>query len=726
MADDSNGGYGFAPRPQPGMQTQRFGAAPTTIGNGQNAQRARMLGTTMGQTPAYRQNFGNADGARTEQEHALGLTRDAAMGAAPSRAELLGKQMIGDSLSAQLAGAASARGGPMQQAAAQRQVQQGAAAFQQNGANNIAGMRADEMANARNAYAQQAGAIRSGDLGQVGMQTQNEQFQRGLNAQQQMGYEGMANQLDTAQAQMGQQNNQFNAGLGQQNDQFGRSLSEQHWAGQAGLNQHAVDRSTGLWSQIGGGILSGAGGIIGGLISDPRSKTNMRDMSMGGGTTPWMPPEPKVTYSVRDPHDNFHDDVEFIRFGANADQGALDDRYAQMAHPPAEWLPDYSSVDLPGVRGPEMGVAGAPKGYAASRMGQPGSMFKPPADDDSPRDGDLAPGTSDWNRYGGDGASKSGDPDWTKGGATPKGDASGLGGAVSGGIKDLGGGLQKYGANLMKSDPRSKMGIMPMNSVDPETGTVQLHGGGMSSSDLIAAGSGLAGPQPVAGMVGGGGITGGSVNTAGRGSDGTVNTMGRMGGGGIISDPAAKQKMFDLGKSEGRSEVMDDLLAPLSGDEPSFIADKSKPVRAAYANFLPPVSKLISAVSEARGKPEDNRRDQQMALDESRRAWGFEPDRAEHAEAAPPARMMDAIGGGKAFQYRPGVAGEDPTKQHFGTTTEDLKKTPMGASMVEPGSPLTDGFDAINTKEAVGPMLASLGNLNQRMRALEAMKKGGR
>lgn len=89
---------------------------------------------------------------------------------------------------------------------------------------------------------------------------------------------------------------------------------------------------------------------------------------------------------------------------------------------------------------------------------------------------------------------------------------------------------------------------------------------------------------------------------------------------------------------------------------------------------------------------------------------------------APPAEMMDAIGSGIAFNYRDGT-GEDPSKRHFGTTTQDLRSTPMGASMVEPHP---TGYDAINVREAVGPTLASLGNLNERLRELEERKRRGR
>lgn len=87
-------------------------------------------------------------------------------------------------------------------------------------------------------------------------------------------------------------------------------------------------------------------------------------------------------------------------------------------------------------------------------------------------------------------------------------------------------------------------------------------------------------------------------------------------------------------------------------------------------------------------------------------------------ERAAPAQMMDRIGGGKTFHYKEGVPGEDPADQKFGTTTSDLKASPMGSSMVTT-DPET-GYEAIDVKEAIGPVLASLGNLNERTRQLEA------
>jgi hypothetical protein len=89
-------------------------------------------------------------------------------------------------------------------------------------------------------------------------------------------------------------------------------------------------------------------------------------------------------------------------------------------------------------------------------------------------------------------------------------------------------------------------------------------------------------------------------------------------------------------------------------------------------------------------------------------------------EDSAPAQMMDQIGSGISYRYKKGVPGTDPNKRHYGTTTQQLEKSEMGKSMVTQGP---GGYSAIDTKEAVGPVLASLGNLNARMRRVEALKK---
>lgn len=168
--------------------------------------RARNMAATAANRQAYQQDFGdyqNAMGqagqAREGQADALAMQREAALGNAPSRAELLGRQMADQGLQSQMAMAASSRGGSLAQAAAMRNAQQGQGAYMQQAENQMAGLRAEEMSNARNAYMAGASGMRGQDMGaaqlglqRTGMETQNEQFQRQLNQQGQQFGEQMA------------------------------------------------------------------------------------------------------------------------------------------------------------------------------------------------------------------------------------------------------------------------------------------------------------------------------------------------------------------------------------------------------------------------------------------------------------------------------------------------------------------------------------------------------
>lgn len=98
---------------------------------------------------------------------------------------------------------------------------------------------------------------------------------------------------------------------------------------------------------------------------------------------------------------------------------------------------------------------------------------------------------------------------------------------------------------------------------------------------------------------------------------------------------------------------------------------------------------------------------------------GHEPGLVAAAKA-PPAQFLDSIKP-YAFNYKPGVAGERPDERRYGVMAQDVEKTPMGASMVEE----TPQGKALNIKHGFGVTLASLANINERMRALET-GRGGR
>jgi hypothetical protein len=218
--------------------------AQATSGQYLDVSRYRGMGEAAANRNAPRMNYTDAYGgldeaaaqralggqARQSQLSALALQRQAAEGKVPSQAQLLGRNMLDQGLQAQLAGAASARGGGMAQAAAMRQAAQGAAAFQQQGVNNLSALRAQEMATARDAYQQGAYGIRAGDYAGATnanqsaaqfaqmeqMRAANEMQQRTLNQNGQQFYEQQAFNVNQAalNANLGL------AGNAQANDQF--------------------------------------------------------------------------------------------------------------------------------------------------------------------------------------------------------------------------------------------------------------------------------------------------------------------------------------------------------------------------------------------------------------------------------------------------------------------------------------------------------------------------
>lgn len=238
----------------------QYGYTDVGPSRGFSANRARGFGDYA--AGVYRNQLDNAAAARGSQQDALGMMRSAAQGNAPSRAEMLGQNLIGQSLQAQLGGAASARGGALGQAAAMQQAQQGAAAFQQQGLNQLSGLRAQEMADARNAYMSGSTGMRGQDLSAADM------AQRG-----QMGFETMANESDWRQAQADLQTNQTNA----ENYRNYQNNRLQAYLGQMGANSAGDARTIDLIkSGVGAGGSMGAAAII---ASDAKTKTNVADLS---------------------------------------------------------------------------------------------------------------------------------------------------------------------------------------------------------------------------------------------------------------------------------------------------------------------------------------------------------------------------------------------------------------------------------------------------------------
>ncbi len=204
--------------------------------------------------------------SRGSQTDALGMMRSAALGNAPSVAQLQQQQGIQSALGSQMALAAGARGASGL-AQAGYNAAGNTASLQRQGVADNSMLRASEMANARGAYGQMASGIRSGDMQQRGqdfqalsLMDQRSHYladlamrQRGLNQQGQMGYEQLG--FNVNQAQLG-------AGMGL------AGLNQQKWATQSGMDAASTQNAdANAWKGAGlvtGGISGGMGGYFSG------------------------------------------------------------------------------------------------------------------------------------------------------------------------------------------------------------------------------------------------------------------------------------------------------------------------------------------------------------------------------------------------------------------------------------------------------------------------------
>lgn len=262
-AQDATSWGGFAGRPN----DPNGNPGGIASGAAQDVNRYRGMGEAAANRQAYQNNWGNANayarqaqGARGAQGMALALQAQAAMGQAPSAAQALGQNMLDQSLQAQMAGAASARGGSLAQAAAMRNAAQGAGAMQMQGMNQMSALRAQEMAQARGDFMQGASGMRGHDFQAQGlaqqqnaMDMQSELTQRGLNQQAQMGYEQMGYNVNAAQQAGALQKAQMD----EQRSQFEKELAYRR-------KEKSDDRA---WNAVGGVI-----GGIGSFFSDKNAK----------------------------------------------------------------------------------------------------------------------------------------------------------------------------------------------------------------------------------------------------------------------------------------------------------------------------------------------------------------------------------------------------------------------------------------------------------------------
>ena len=203
----------------------------------------------------------NAALARAQQDQALGLQRDAALGNAPSVAQMQMQAGQDQAMRGQEAMRASARG-----ASGVAMADYGAAAniaaTQQQTTQQMGTLRAQEMAQARDAYMQGATGMRGMDYsaaqqaaGMAQFQTEQQMRQRQMNDQRELGMYGAAEGVRSLQMQgnLQQQSAMMNAYLENQR------LYQAREAGQAASTMQGVQMGIGGVSGAANALLSAYG-----------------------------------------------------------------------------------------------------------------------------------------------------------------------------------------------------------------------------------------------------------------------------------------------------------------------------------------------------------------------------------------------------------------------------------------------------------------------------------
>jgi len=217
--------------------------------------------------------FGNASQALAAQNNALAMYQQAAQGNGPSAAQAQLQSGLDQSIQAQQAQAASARGG-FGLANAQHQAAQNQAQLAGQAANNAAQLRAQEQQAAMAGYGNLGSTIQSQQAGNALAQQGNQLQAYGMGAGQQLAYNqlGQGNQL--------QYQNLANQALQAQTsaDVSHESTMDQAAAGNAQRSQTAT-----------GGITSMVGSLIGsiGAMSDATSKSEITPDSPATGQGPF-------------------------------------------------------------------------------------------------------------------------------------------------------------------------------------------------------------------------------------------------------------------------------------------------------------------------------------------------------------------------------------------------------------------------------------------------------
>lgn len=429
---------------------------PVDVGpaRGFDAARGRQFADSTTGRAAYAPDAGNVNTA-------MDLTRAAAMGQAPSRAQILAQNTLDQGFQQQLGAAAGARGGGIAQAAAQRQALQNQAAYNQQGAAQIGAMRAQEMAEARNSLASQA-------TNWAGLQSQNENTQRALNQAGWLGAEGLSQQANQAQANA----DLGVAGMNSQNWQAWQGNQQENWRHQTDVNQHSADRDVGLIGGIVGGLAGGGASVLGSIFGKAK-----------GG-----PVAAKTPYLVGE------EGPELIV--------PKDDGVVLPAHVTAALLAPKRAEGGPVEGGgAKQNIAMAARAFGdGMKMSKTvGAMATPPPI--SPHPVYVRALAHGGPVYAG------GDPP-----SLACAQARAMGGPVEAGMPYV---VGEQSPELVVPGSTGLAGVLARRNTAPigtGGGTVDLDGAGMTGAQVRKASTGLA-SVPIRGMVGGGGITGGNVGS---------------------------------------------------------------------------------------------------------------------------------------------------------------------------------------------------------------------
>lgn len=183
-----------------------------------------------------------------------------------------------------------------------------------------------------------------------------------------------------------------------------------------------------------------------------------------------------------------------------------------------------------------------------------------------------------------------------------------------------------------------------------------------------------------------------------------------------VSDPTAKSMIQPMsGPSTGAS-----MMQPTLMQQATNFAGGAQSAGVGMPDWVNTVTNVSKATSGGSGGMDAQKAGMLAGIIGKAMAAKSDPKskaEIERLDSAPPAEMMKSLEGGVTFHYKPGIPGEDPSEQKFGTTTTHLKSTEMGNTMVKV-DPET-GLEVISVKDAIGPILASLSNLDARFRVVE-------